>query len=71
MTETEEEVVERFSAWKRRMEKRELKVNMEKDRDDDTWKETNSAPRKWAVSRYCRCCGRVGANTVRCVGCDE
>jgi len=30
MAETEEEVMERFSAWKRGMEKRGLKVNMEK-----------------------------------------
>jgi len=56
MAEVEEEVVERFSAWKRGMEKRGLKVNMEKTK-------MMVLRRKSAVplerGRYpCGCCGK-------------
>ncbi len=70
MAETEEEVMDRFSAWKRRMERRGMKVNMEKTK-------MMVLGRKPAVplerGRFpCACCGRgVGANSVWCAGCDR
>jgi len=69
MAEVEEEVVERFSAWKRGMEKRGLKVNMEKTK-------MMVLRRKSAVplerGRYpCGCCGKgVGQNSVFCRECE-
>ena len=70
MAETEEEVVEKFRAWKRGMEKRGLKVNMEKTKMMVLGRKPAVTPES---GRYpCGCCGRgVGANSVWCAGCNK
>ncbi len=70
MAESEEEAEEKFSAWKREMERRGMRVNIEKTKVVMSVEE----PRiRMESGRYpCGCCGRgVGENFVWCAGCER
>ncbi len=63
MVESEEETVEKFKAWKRGMERRGLRVKMEKTMDVVSGEEPMI---RMESGKYpCGCCGRgVGENSV-------
>ena len=68
--ESEDEAVNMFNRWKGEMEKRGLKVNMEKTKTMVTGKGTNERVQsgRWP----CACCGRgVGSNSVLCIECNR
>ncbi len=70
MAESEEEAAEKFRVWKRRMKRRDLRVNMEKTKVVISGEE----PRiRMESGRYpCGCCrGGVGENSVWCAGCEQ
>ena len=66
--ESEEEAVRKFSLWKREMETRRLKVNMNKTKMMVVGREPIVRPER---GRYpCGVCGEgVGVNSVWCQGC--
>ena len=68
--ETSEEASIRFNNWKKAMEKRGLKVNMEKTKVMVTGRQPN---RRQEEGRYpCGCCGKnVGVNSVLCTECGK
>ena len=68
--ESEEEAVRKFSIWKREMETRGLKVNMNKTKMMVVGREPAVRPQR---GRYpCGVCGEgVGANSVWCQGCER
>ena len=70
MAESQDEVVERFEAWKGSMERRGLKVNMDKTKVLISGKEPRRVMER---GRYpCSCCGKgVGGSSVRCVACKK
>ncbi len=69
LAESEEEVLGKFSAWKRGMGRRGLRVNMEKKKVISGEK----AMMRMESGRYpCRCCGRgLGENSVWCAECER
>ncbi len=70
MAESEEEAVEKFTTWKGEMERRGLRVKMEKTKFVISGEE----PRiRMESGRYpCGCCGRgVGENSVRGAECER
>ena len=70
MAESEEEAVEKFRTWKREMERRGLRVNMEKTKVVISGEELVV---RMESGRYpCGCCGKgVGENLVWCAGCER
>ncbi len=70
MAESEEEAVEKFRTWKRGMERRGLRVNMENTKVMISGEEPMI---RMEGERYLRrCCGRaVGENSVWCAGCER
>ena len=69
-TETQEEVELMFGEWRRAVERRGLKVNLEKAKMMVTEGEVGDVV---GVGRYpCGLCGRgVGANSVMCTACGK
>ena len=68
--ESEEDAINRFNSWKESLEKRGLKINIEKTKV----MVTGRAPVvRWNTGRFpCSCCGRgVGSNSVLCTGCSR
>ena len=68
--ETKEEVIEMFKQWRRGMEKRGLKINMNKTKYLVTGKEAKEKVQcgKWP----CGCCGKgVGTNSILCCECNR
>ncbi len=68
--ESEKEAVEKFRTWKREMERRGLRVNIEKTKVVKSGEELRI---RMESGRYpCGCCGRgVGENSVWCAGCER
>ena len=68
--ETREEAYDEFKSWKRAMERRGLKVNMEKTKVMLTGRQPNK--RQEDGKYQCGCCGKnVGVNSVLCTGCGK
>ena len=68
--ETKEEVIEMFKRWRSGMERRGLKINMNKTKYLVTGKEAKEKVQcgKWP----CGCCGRgVGTNSILCSECNR
>ena len=68
--ETRREVEAKFERWKEKMQRRGLKVNMEKTKIMVTGKK---ATERVESGRWpCGCCGRgVGANSIKCTECEK
>ena len=67
---TKEEVIAMFNEWKRQMETRGLKINMEKTKVMVSGRQPKERTEQ---GRYpCGCCGKgVGVNSVWCEGCQR
>ena len=68
--ETRAEAINRFNNWKRAVEERGMKVNMEKTKVMVTGRQPN---RRQEEGRYpCGCCGKnVGVNSILCTECGK
>ena len=65
-----QEVLERFDRWRKEMELRGLKVNMEKTKMMVTGRSSTQKIKsgKWS----CGCCGKkVGSNSILCIECEN